>query len=244
MPDSLFGLPVPTNETPHVVEDHPLPTPRTAVIIASDRFALQGIVVLLGQVDSIDTIEAHDSLDAAMAGPAAALIIIHAATVGLTTPQVTALVEHRQAGVLLAAGGCGGSALATLQTAGARGLLTGQEAPTLCASLFQLVLAGGWCWPAAAAIDSDESRTLSSGSDTVLPLTARQLEVAAELVRGHSNKVIAAMLGMTEGTVKVHLTAVFRRLGVSNRAMAVARLLPVLGAPACRMSSSEQDGKR
>ena len=134
--------------------------------------------------------------------------------------------------------------MATLRAAGARGLLTGTEAPTLCASLFQLVLAGGWCWPATEAIDPNESAALPNNPGSAFALTARQQEVAAELARGHSNKVIAATLGMTEGTVKVHLTAVFRTLGVSNRAMAVARLLPVLGAAARRMSSTEQGEKR
>lgn len=241
MPDSLFSLSVPATETPVASQERPSPTPRTAVIVASDRFALQGIAALAGQVHSIDSIEAHDSLDAAMSGPAAALIIVHAGTSGLTTPRVAALTERRQAGALLAAGGSGGSGVAALRTAGARALLTGRETPALCASLFELTLAGGWCWPAAAGIDPDESGLLPRRPAPAFGLTARQWEVAAELVRGHSNKVIAVALGMSEGTVKIHLTAVFRTLGVRNRATAVARLLPVLGAT---VSPGEQGGER
>jgi DNA-binding NarL/FixJ family response regulator len=40
---------------------------------------------------------------------------------------------------------------------------------------------------------------------------------------GLSNKAIAVALGVTERTVKDHLTAVYVRLGASNRAEAVAR---------------------
>ena len=41
------------------------------------------------------------------------------------------------------------------------------------------------------------------------------------LGEGKSNKVIARELGITEGTVKVHLLAVFRALNVRNRTAAV-----------------------
>ncbi|MBN8764802.1 MAG: DNA-binding response regulator [Thiobacillus sp. SCN 64-317] len=52
-------------------------------------------------------------------------------------------------------------------------------------------------------------------------LTARQLEVARLLAQGSANKAIAAMLAMSESTVKVHTTAIFRALGVSNRTEAI-----------------------
>lgn len=52
-------------------------------------------------------------------------------------------------------------------------------------------------------------------------LTARQLEVARLLAQGSANKAIAAMLAMSESTVKVHTTAIFRALGVSNRTEAM-----------------------
>jgi hypothetical protein len=48
---------------------------------------------------------------------------------------------------------------------------------------------------------------------------------------------------MSEGTVKIHLTAVYRTLGVSNRAMAVARLLPEFGSSTCMDCAVEERGK-
>ena len=51
--------------------------------------------------------------------------------------------------------------------------------------------------------------------------TARQSDVLRLLGEGKSNKVIARELGITEGTVKVHLLAVFRALNVRNRTAAV-----------------------
>ncbi len=52
-------------------------------------------------------------------------------------------------------------------------------------------------------------------------LTERQLEVLSLMVRGRSNKAICKRLSISENTVKVHVTAIFRTLGVSNRTQAV-----------------------
>lgn len=52
-------------------------------------------------------------------------------------------------------------------------------------------------------------------------LTSRQLEVARLLAQGCPNKAIAGMLSMSEGTVKVHIAAIFRAFNVTNRTEAV-----------------------
>lgn len=48
-------------------------------------------------------------------------------------------------------------------------------------------------------------------------MTPRQKEILNLLVAGKSNKAMARALGLSEGTVKFHLAAVFRVLGSSNR---------------------------
>jgi DNA-binding NarL/FixJ family response regulator len=57
------------------------------------------------------------------------------------------------------------------------------------------------------------------------PLTARELEVLAHLADGLSNKAIAARLGISDETVKFHLSAIFGKLGASNRTDAVRQAL-------------------
>ena len=52
-------------------------------------------------------------------------------------------------------------------------------------------------------------------------LTERQAEVLGLMVRGKSNRDIGALLGLSEGTVKIHLTAIFKLLGVSSRTQAM-----------------------
>ena len=59
-------------------------------------------------------------------------------------------------------------------------------------------------------------------------LTPRQRDVLGLLVEGRSNKEIARALDLGQGTVKIHLAALFRHLGVHNRAAAVAAAAPLL----------------
>lgn len=55
-----------------------------------------------------------------------------------------------------------------------------------------------------------------------IPLTERELQVLTAVARGDRNKEIALQLGVTERTVKAHLTNVYNKLGVDSRAAAVS----------------------
>jgi DNA-binding NarL/FixJ family response regulator len=54
-----------------------------------------------------------------------------------------------------------------------------------------------------------------------LPITPRQQEVLQGLLQGKPNKLIAAELSISGETVKDHVAAIFRALGVSSRTQAV-----------------------
>jgi NarL family two-component system response regulator YdfI len=62
----------------------------------------------------------------------------------------------------------------------------------------------------------------SAGGDEAIPLTERELQVLVAVARGDRNKEIALQLGITERTVKAHLTNVYNKLGVDSRAAAVS----------------------
>jgi DNA-binding NarL/FixJ family response regulator len=63
----------------------------------------------------------------------------------------------------------------------------------------------------------------------IASLTPSQLRILIGLQEGRLNKQIAFDLGVTEATIKAHLTGVFRKLGVQNRTQAViaARALSI-----------------
>jgi len=65
-------------------------------------------------------------------------------------------------------------------------------------------------------------RSLRDGEDK---LTTRQKEVLNELLKGQASKEIARTLDIAEGTVKIHLAAIYRALGVRTRAEAIAKLM-------------------
>jgi len=56
-------------------------------------------------------------------------------------------------------------------------------------------------------------------------LTGRELEVLAEIVRGRSNKEIAAALKISEATVKSHVNNILSKLGVNDRTQAATTAL-------------------
>ena len=60
------------------------------------------------------------------------------------------------------------------------------------------------------------------GEYTAQNLSARQFEVFELIVRGLSNKEIARALNLAEGTVKIHVAALLRKLGVNRRAAVAA----------------------
>lgn len=112
------------------------------------------------------------------------------------------------------------------------------EVADLTAAL-QVVLDGGiYVPPCLADISSSPQEPAArfpelaepALSDAANALTPRQQEVLALLVQGKTNKEIASILRLGKGTVKIHLAAIFRHFGVSNRAAAAvagARVLSV-----------------
>ncbi|WP_236554609.1 response regulator transcription factor [Novosphingobium sp. 9U] len=65
--------------------------------------------------------------------------------------------------------------------------------------------------------------------DRMAQLSPARRRVLFALADGRANKQIAHDLHVSEATVKAHLTAIFRQLGVTNRAQAVLALQPLLG---------------
>jgi DNA-binding NarL/FixJ family response regulator len=96
------------------------------------------------------------------------------------------------------------------------------------------VLAGGVYLPPAVLERRAGAPAAASAGTALDALTARQLDALMLAVRGKSNKQIARELDLSEGTVKQHLSAAFRVLGVSNRTEAVYATAEIRLAPAAR----------
>ncbi len=113
---------------------------------------------------------------------------------------------------------------------GASGFIPKSSNSKLMLGALRLVLSGGVYLPPALLESSITQKSSSvtggngdiniSSSKNVL-LTSRQREVLTLVGEGKSNKEIARLLDLSEGTVKLHVTAILKALKVNNRTRAV-----------------------
>lgn len=130
----------------------------------------------------------------------------------------------------------------SLMDLGVLGFIPKAYSPDVMLSAIRLVLAGGvyipplllanaqaqgWqpgtpAFSVAAGSLSPSMRQASHPMESLRKLlTERQIDVMRLLSQGKPNKLIARELGISEGTVKIHLAAIFRALNVRNRVEAV-----------------------
>lgn len=102
-------------------------------------------------------------------------------------------------GVVLKSAGLSDLAASIRSVAAGRYWIRGREVPTLVSAL------------------QDLAPPQDRGGRSTFGLTPRELGVIREVVRGGTNRDIAATLGITEDTVKRHLTNAFNKTGVSTR---------------------------
>ncbi|OAN50184.1 DNA-binding response regulator [Paramagnetospirillum marisnigri] len=106
---------------------------------------------------------------------------------------------------------------------GASGFIPKTSSSRVMLSALKLVMSGGvYLPPALLEPDNADSDGMPvAGDAAVASLTPRQREVLALLGQGKSNKEIARVLELAEGTVKLHVTAILKALNVNNRTRAV-----------------------
>jgi DNA-binding NarL/FixJ family response regulator len=107
--------------------------------------------------------------------------------------------------------------------AGALGYVLKSSPSKVILHALKLVLSGGIYIPAILNESSPniQPNAALQTNKSSIALTTRQMEVLSCLLQGMPNKTIARSLELTEGTVKIHLAAIFRALGVNNRTEAV-----------------------
>jgi Response regulator containing a CheY-like receiver domain and an HTH DNA-binding domain len=71
----------------------------------------------------------------------------------------------------------------------------------------------------------------------------REMQILRALAEGRTNRTIAMDLHVSENTVKFHLKALFRRMGVRNRAEAVAKAARTGLLDASQLSTATRRGE-
>lgn len=197
---------------------------RLKILLIDDHELFRaGIKLLLG--DLADTLEFReaatrdDALKLAAAGPYDIVLLdLHLPGVdGLELlASLRAIIEDALIVVLSAA-----DDPALIRRAidhGAAGFIPKTSTHAVMMAALRLALAGGTYLPPHALLAPRESPNVDQ---TLRHLTPRQVDALKLAIRGKANKVIARELDISEATVKAHLSASFRALGVNNRTEAV-----------------------
>lgn len=118
---------------------------------------------------------------------------------------------------------------------GAHGVMRKDSPPALLLKGIRSVMAGE-CWMARENmanfltwLGNGTSPSADVPPGNHLHLTSRELHIISAIVEGETNKAIAERFGLSENTIKHHLTHVFDKLGVSSRlelAVFAQRVLP------------------
>ena len=208
-----------------VVDDHPL-------ILEALKQVLRD---LHPEIEVVEARDARETSERTAAHPDLSLILLD-----LTLPRthgLELLAELRRTApdvpvVVLSATEDRETVLRAIND-GAMGFIPKTSKTEVLIAALRLVFSGRVYLPPSAfagpAHTASEPRTpgAASRSPREVGLTERQAQVLALLVQGKSNKLICRALDLAEGTVKIHVTAILRALGVSNRTealVAVSRL--------------------
>ena len=187
-----------------IVEDHPLYRDALSQLLARD-FEVNAVA------------SAEEALR--LANPGLRLILLDPGLPGIKGAEaISALRRHCPDAVLLviSASEDRREAMAAFR-AGALAFISKAASTTVVSDVVRRACAGelrepAWVTPSGTA----------AVAEAPLPeLTPRQLEILGLLCQGHPNKEIGLRIGLAEVTVKMHVSALFRTLGVANRTQAV-----------------------
>jgi DNA-binding NarL/FixJ family response regulator len=193
------------------------------VLIADDHAIVRtGLSQLLGTADDIELVGAAG--DGAEAATMAAELQPDVVLMDLSMPGtdgITAteriVAANPEAHVLVLTSFSDQARILDALQAGAEGyLLKHSEPEVILAGIREIVSGGSPLDPKAARVLLTNRR--SPGPET--KLTGREQEVLDMVGAGLPNKTIARRLGISERTVKAHLTNIYQRLGVADRTQA------------------------
>jgi DNA-binding NarL/FixJ family response regulator len=205
----------------------------TLKILVVDDHALirEAMQLVLRQLDAnIEVLEAGNCADALAAAdrhPDLGLILLDIQLPGMSGLDALGTFRERHPAipVVVLSGSENRDDVMRAIDGGAMGFIPKSQPSSVMINALRLVLAGGVYLPVeilgvpAAASSSPAAGTERTPAE--LGLTRRQSDVLALLIQGKPNKIICRELGLAEGTVKIHVTAILRALGVANRTQAV-----------------------
>jgi DNA-binding NarL/FixJ family response regulator len=197
-----------------IADDHPLF--REALIGAlRTQFSELSIVESDSLESTIQQIENHDDLDLV-------LLDLHMPGSGDLYGIIRIREDYPELPVAVISGSDQLNIISKVMGFGAMGFISKSSSSIQIAEAINNILEGDtWLPPGIAnqieALSTDDLNL----ANRVAQLTPQQYRVLYLLHEGLLNKQIAYELNVTEATIKAHITAIFRKLGINNRTQAV-----------------------
>ncbi len=218
-----------------VVDDHPLFRGALKQIL---RGANEGLRI--SEVGSFD-----DLTDSIASGAEIDLVLLDLALPGADglSALIQLRVRHPELPVVVVSASESATIVRRCLQLGALGFIPKSLSAERIREAVEVVLAGRVWTPAEIDLNGAEAEEVSQLLNRMASLTPQQVRVLAMLSEGLLNKQIAFKLGVSEATVKAHVSAILQKLGVDSRTQAVIAmnkidsLDPGLEAMGCRPRS-------
>jgi DNA-binding NarL/FixJ family response regulator len=205
-----------------VVDDHPL-----------IREALRQVLQALDtRIELLEAVTCAEALELTRSNQDISLILLDLALPGVDGFEALRQLREEFPGipvVVLSASEQPETVLRAID-GGAMGFIPKTSSSQLLIGALRLVLSGGIYLPAevlrrhegsAPAAPQPAATPAQLRNPREIGLTERQSQVLALVVQGKPNKLICRDLNLAEGTVKIHMSAILKALGVTNRTQAV-----------------------
>lgn len=197
-----------------IADDHPLFREAIHNVIA-DGFTGSDVMETADLDSALALTREHDDLDLNMPGMHGLNGLITLRNEAPTIPVVIVSAEEDKQIVLQAI------------TYGAVGFITKSSPRAQMTDAIEQILNGNVYLPSDIIRSSKQTPRRASHEESGIPpellqaLTRKQLLVLERMTKGESNKQIAYNLDIAETTVKAHVSAILRKLGVHNRVQAI-----------------------
>jgi DNA-binding NarL/FixJ family response regulator len=201
------------------------------IIIADDHPLFRGALVqaLQAMADNLVIIECGEfaaALQAAADNPDADLMLLDLAMPGVSgfSGLMTLRAQFSALPIVIVSATDDGTTVRRSLELGASGFIAKSSGLDEIRAGVQIVLEGGVCAPAGDIGQVEDDPGLTEILDRLKTLTPQQARVLTMLAEGLLNKQIAYELGVSEATIKAHVSAILLKLNVDSRTQAVIKL--------------------